>query len=272
MAMNVFTLSRLPGQLRRLTALSSRELGLLASLLSLGLAALVSPAFPYGAGLLFADTRHWHGVPNAMDVFSNLPFAVLGGWGLWRLKTSERQPTLVCAELFFIGLLVTALGSTFYHLHPDLQRLAGDRAGMTVAFAGLIGLAVADRVSRRAAWPTAWFVLAAGLLAAYVHQRTGNVVPWALVQFGGMALVVALALLRPVGGATGLQLFGVIAFYAAAKLLEISDHAIFDATNHMISGHSLKHMVAALAALPVIAAIKGTAAQSAPSRTDAQLR
>jgi len=270
--MNVLRFSRLPNQLRRVTALSLKEWGLLAGLLLLGLVAVASPALRYDTGLLFADARHWHGVPNAMDVFSNLPFAVLGGWGLWHVKASKRQPTVVCAELFFIGLLVTALGSTFYHLHPDIQRLAGDRAGMTVAFAGLIGLAVADRVSRRAAWPTAWLVLAAGLLAAFVHQRTGNVVPWALVQFGGMALVVALALLRPVGGDTGLRLFGVIAFYAVAKGLEMGDHVIFDATHHVISGHSLKHMVAALAALPVLAAIKGTAAQSAPSRTGAQLR
>jgi len=237
---------------------------LLATLLLLGLSAVVSPSLPYGAGVLFADARDWHGVPNAMDVFSNLPFALLGGWGLWRLKADARGQTLVCARLFFTGLLATALLSTFYHLHPGVVRLAGDRAGMTVAFAGLIGLAVADRVSRRAGWPAAWFVLVGGLIAAFVHQRTGNVVPWAVVQFGGMALVVALAFMRPVVGTTGLKLFGVIAFYAVAKLLEIGDHAIFDATHHMISGHSLKHMVAALAALPVLAAIKRPAAQFAP--------
>lgn len=154
--------------------------------------------------------------------------------------------------------------STFYHPHPDVLRLVGDSAGMTVAFAGLTGLAVGDRISRRAGWPAAWFVLAGGLIAAFVDQRTGNAVPWALVQFGGMALVLALAVMRPVSGATGLRLFGVIAFYAIAKLPELGDHVIFEATHHLISGHSAKHLVAALAALPVIASIQSPAAQSAP--------
>lgn len=262
--MNAFTSSNF---LKRLVApgpLSAREVGLLASLVLLGLVAVLSPALTYDTGLLFADARHWHGVPNAMDVFSNLPFALLGGWGLWRLRVQARGRVRDCARMFFIGLLVTALCSTFYHLHPDVMRLAADRAGMTVAFAGLIGLAVADRVSHRAGWPVAWFVMVGGLIAALVHQQTGNVVPWALVQFGGMALVVVLAAMRPIGGAPGLKLCGVIAFYALAKVLELGDHAIFDATHHMISGHSLKHMVAALAAVPVLMAIRNPAAQSAP--------
>jgi len=262
--MNVFSPPLFPKRHHKFKSLSPKEIGLLASLLLLALTAFTSPSLAYNTGLLFADARHWHGVPNAMDVFSNLPFALLGGWGLWLLKANSRTQSLVCAELFFIGLLLTAICSTFYHLNPDVLRLAGDRAGMAVAFAGLIGLAVGERISRRAAWPTAWFVLAGGLIAAFVHQHTGNVVPWALVQFGGMALVVVLALMRPVGGATGLQLYGVIVFYAIAKLLELGDHMIFEATHHMISGHSLKHMVAALAALPVIAAVQRPAAQSAP--------
>jgi len=245
--------------------LAPREFGLLAGFVALTVAAVWSPALRYDTGLPFADARHWHGMPNALDVFSNLPFAILGGWGLWILKARPRRQTPDCAALFFIGLLITALCSTFYHLHPDGLRLAVDRAGMTVAFAGLVGLAVADRVSRRAGWPAAWFVLAGGSVAAFIDQRTGNVVPWALVQFGGMALVVALAGMRPVAdGATSIRLYGVIAFYALAKLLEMADHAIFEATHQVISGHSLKHMVAALAALPVIAALEGAAAQSAP--------
>lgn len=101
-------------------------------------------------------------------------------------------------------------------------------------------------------------------MAAFVHQHTGNVVPWALVQFGGMTLVVALASMRPVGDAPGLRLGAVIALYALAKVLEIGDHAVFDATHSVISGHSLKHVVAALAALPVIATFRGPAAQFSP--------
>jgi predicted kinase len=88
------------------------------------------------------------------------------------------------------------------------------------------------------------------------------VLPWALVQFGGMALVLGLALARPIDGAVGLKLGWVIFFYALAKLFELSDHAIFDATHQLLSGHTLKHLAAALAALPVLHALQAMGRQT----------
>jgi len=249
--------------------LSRRECALLLATLVLLLAALLGPAVPahalaFGA---FADLRGWHGIPNAMDVLSNLPFAALGLWGLWRLRRFDAawhatapaaEPpgsTLDCAWLFFAGLLVTAAGSAFYHLQPDTLRLAADRAGMAVAFAGLVGLAVCERVSQRAGWAMAWVMLIGGLLAAACGSEADNLLPWGIVQFGGMALVLVLALTPRVPGALGLRLGAVIALYGAAKLFELGDHWLYEASGHFVSGHTLKHGVAALAAMPVLAAL-----------------
>jgi hypothetical protein len=55
----------------------------------------------------------------------------------------------------------------------------------------------------------------------------------------------------------------VIFFYALAKLFELGDVTIFEATGHIVSGHTLKHLAAALAAWPVIRALRPTG--SAPS-------
>lgn len=261
-----------------LPTLSRRERGLLFTFALLALVALFGPALPaadVAIASVFADNRTWHGLPNAMDVMSNLPFLLIGCWGLYRLNRIDRahqqalaqfplappasdppDNTLDCAWLFFAGLIATAAGSAFYHLLPDAPRLAADRAGMAVAFAGLIGVAVCERVSQRAGWPAAWFVLTAGLLAAEVVQETGNVLPWALVQFGGMALVLTLALATPMRGAVGLKLGWVIFFYAVAKAFELADHQVYEASGQLISGHSLKHLVAALAGLPVLTALR----------------
>lgn len=261
-----------------LPTLSRRERGLFFTFALLALVALFGPVLPaadVAIASVFADDRSWHGLPNAMDVLSNLPFLLIGSWGLYRLNRIDRahqqalaqfplappandppDNTLDCAWLFFAGLIATAAGSAFYHLLPDAPRLAADRAGMAVAFAGLIGIAVCERVSQRAGWPAAWFVLTAGLLAAEVVQETGNVLPWALVQFGGMALVLTLALATPMRGAVGLKLGWVIFFYAVAKAFELADHQVYEASGQLISGHSLKHLVAALAGLPVLAALR----------------
>jgi hypothetical protein len=258
--------------------LSRRERGLLFTFALLALLALFGPALPaadVAIASVFADNRTWHGLPNAMDVLSNLPFLLIGCWGLYRLNRIDRahqqalaqfplappasdppDNTLDCAWLFFAGLIATAAGSAFYHLLPDAPRLAADRAGMAVAFAGLIGVAVCERVSQRAGWPAAWFVLAGGLLAVEVFHESGNVLPWAVVQFGGMALVLTLALATPMRGAVGLKLGWVIFFYVLAKGFELADAPIYEMTGHLISGHSLKHLAASLAGLPVLAALR----------------
>jgi hypothetical protein len=50
-----------------------------------------------------------------------------------------------------------------------------------------------------------------------------------------------------------------IAIYALAKLLELGDHAVYEWTGQLVSGHSLKHMVAAFAAWPVVTALLAAA-------------
>ena len=251
--------------LRRFGSLHRRERGLLAGLVGLVLLACLAPALPDpgAASAPFADDRGWHGLPHALDVLSNLPFAAFGLWGLLRLRRFDTlherglpANALDCAWLFFAGLVFTAAGSVFYHLQPDALRLAADRAGMAIAFAGMIGFAVCERVSQRAGWPAACFTFAAGLLAVAVCHERGDVLPWAVVQFGGMGLVLSLALLRPVAGAMGLRLAVVIVIYGVAKLFELGDAAVYEATGQLVSGHSLKHLVAACAAWPVLQALR----------------
>jgi hypothetical protein len=215
----------------------------------------------YAHGHPFVDARTLWGVPNALDVLSNLAFIPLGLWGLWSLRQAPEVPaaTRQSATVFFAGLLLTCLSSSFYHWAPSAWGLAVDRAGMAVAFAGVLGLAAAERVSLRAA-PWVWgSVLAAGLLAIMVNFAADVVAPWAVVQFGGMAVVLWAAAQPRQDGALGIRWGVLIAIYALAKLLEQGDEAVFIASHEIISGHSLKHIAASLAALPVISALRHNA-------------
>ena len=101
----------------------------------------------------FADCRAIWSIPNFFNVVSNLPFLVGGVAGLaviWNgggrfIDRREQLPYLV----FFLGALLTSLGSAYYHLAPDNPRLVWDRLPMTLGFAGLVSAALAERMDAR---------------------------------------------------------------------------------------------------------------------------
>jgi len=208
----------------------------------------------------FADQRSWLGLPCALDVLSNLPFALFGLWGLHVLRRvpaaaldgTQRRLT----ALFFVGLLLTTLGSSWYHWQPDDAGLAVDRLGMVFAFAGLLGLGAASCISARAGAALAWAILLLGPLSVGVWAASGNLLPWVLLQGSGMVLLLVLAVMPPLPGALAVRWGAVIAIYGVAKALEQYDTAVFAATGQLVSGHSLKHLVAAFAAWPVISALR----------------
>jgi len=239
-------------------ACTRNEIVLLAAFAALCGLALFGPAIAQPPDAhAFADQRMLWGIPHALDVLSNLPFALAGGWGLAMLARSEiAGAQRTCSGLFFVGLLLTAAGSSVYHFAPDDLGLALDRGTMGVAFAGLLGLVAAARVSERAGTLLAAVLLVLAPLSVAAWFGTGNVLPWAVVQFGGIALlllVLAVGETRPPSLPVRWSL--VLLAYALAKLLEANDHAILALTGQWLSGHTLKHLAAAFAAWPVMAAL-----------------
>ena len=207
----------------------------------------------------FADQRSLFGVPNMMDVLSNLAFAgfgLVGGWRIGRMPNGVLGPVQrSLAGLFFFGLVATALFSGWYHLQPDNDGLATDRYGMTIAFAGRLGLAAATRVSDRAGQWLTLGVLVCGAWSIWICSTSTNVLPWAVLQFGGIALMLGLGFLAPRDGALSVSWIAVILVYVLAKVLEQTDDQVYDLTGELVSGHTLKHIVASFAALPVLCAI-----------------
>lgn len=243
--------------------MSRAEVALLAAVAALLLFACFGPAVGQpGDYHRFVDQRVLWGIPMAMDVWSNLPFALAGilGWmTLWRARPAVSNVQRAMVALFFMGLLLAAAGSAWYHLAPDEAGLSVDRCGMSVAFAGVLGLAAAGRISERTGAWLGLTVLLLGPVAARTALATANVLPWAVLQFAGLMLLVVLALRPGRFAALPVRWGLVVLAYAVAKLLELNDQAIFEFTAQAVSGHTLKHAVAALAAAPVIFAFGRTA-------------
>ena len=205
----------------------------------------------------FADQRMLWGIPHALDVLSNLPFVIAGVWGLLLLGRAPIAGALrACAALFFVGLLVTAAGSSIYHYAPDDAGLALDRTSMSVAFAGLLGLAAAARVTGRVGLALGASLLVLGPVSVLYWLRTGDVLAWAVVQFGGIALLLFVLAIGADHATLAVRWSLVLLMYAIAKLFETYDAAVLHATGELLSGHTLKHVTAAFAAGPVIAALR----------------
>lgn len=208
----------------------------------------------------FADQRSFLGIPHFADVTSNLPFAVVGIWGLiflFRRDASAKTGPFIDPRerwpyvLVFVGVFLTAFGSSYYHWSPSNARLVWDRLPMTIAFMAMVAAVIAERISLRLGlWllPILLLVGLASVLRWYMSEARGegDLRFYAAVQVYS-ALVLLLALLFPPRYTRGSDLAVVVGFYALAKALEILDKPIFS-LGHIISGHTLKHLSAATAA------------------------
>ena len=209
----------------------------------------------------FADQRAWLGIGNFGDVSSNAAFAVAGTLGLLFLLRPgsgqflgqrERWP-YVCV---FLGLLLTAFGSAYYHLAPDNGRLVWDRLPMTIAFMGLVATLIAERISVTAGVYLLPFLLLIGASSVAWWWRTetigaGDLRFYAAVQIYAVLVLPVLLLLPPryTRSADFLVVFG---FYVVAKIFEIADHQVFSLTGRIVSGHTLKHLAAGAAGLWIL--------------------
>jgi hypothetical protein len=208
---------------------------------------------------LFADRRGFLGIRNFGDVVSNLPFALIGIWGLaFLLRARSRSYTGTFIDkreqwpyLFvFVGLLLTAFGSSYYHLAPDNTRLLWDRLPMTITFMAMVSAVIAERINVRLGIWLLPILLSIGLTSVLQWEwsearGSGDLRFYAAVQ-AYSALVVLLAFLFPRRYTRTADLGLVIGFYALAKALETFDKQVF-ATLHLVSGHTLKHLAAAAA-------------------------
>jgi len=223
-------------------------------------AAFLLPAMPQPAAYHdFADQRVMLGVTNFLDVASNAGFLLAGVAGLV-IIARRRTPFTVGAErlpyaVFFAGLLLTAAGSAYYHLVPDNERLFWDRLPMTIAFMSLVAAQIVDRINLRAGLALLVPMLVVGAASVLYWRATeragaGNVVPYGMLQAYVVVILLMLTWLHPSRYTRGGDLYWVFAAYVAAKVLEFFDVEIL-AIGNLVSGHTLKHLVAAAAGLVV---------------------
>jgi ceramidase len=203
---------------------------------------------------LFADQRAWLGVPRAADVLSNLAFIAVGLFGVLRLSASRRphfgyatEASLWCVAL---GFIFTGLGSAWYHLQPNDATLVWDRLPMTLVFAGVIGALLAERVGQNVAPVALVGLILLGAASVAYWRYTGNLTPYGVAQFGGIAALLAI-LIATRKGSDPFPWWWVAGWYGFAKLAELADQSMWQATGGILAGHAVKHLASAAAGAAV---------------------
>jgi Ceramidase len=200
---------------------------------------------------LFADRRQFLGIPNFANVVSNIPFLLIGLFGLRLCCQKQTSGAKLSWMVVFLSVALVALGSAYYHWNPNDKTLFWDRLPMTAGFMGLAVAVASEHVDRKIEVLALPLALAVGI---------GSLLWWALyndlrfygwIQFISLAVVAVILALFPAAYSHRYFLAVGLGFYLIAKFAETYDAAFFAATGKTLAGHALKHLLAAAAVFSI---------------------
>jgi hypothetical protein len=200
------------------------------------------PPWPQNPGYhRFADARTFAGIPNALNVLSNVAFLIPG----IMLLRSRIKGDRAAIAVYALGTIATAFGSAYYHLNPNDRTLVYDRIGITIALAGFVALVAEDRIGAYVR-PILCAWLVAGLASIAIWIGAADLRLYGAIQ--GLSLVLCAFMAAAFEPRTvHAKLWIVLAGYLVAKAAETFDKQIYAATSSMVSGHTLKHLAAGAA-------------------------
>ena len=165
----------------------------------------------------FADTRCIHGVRNFGDVISNLSFILAGYYQF--IYNDNFDLGIIC---FLIGI-----GSTYFHWSPSIKTLYWDRLPM------ILGMAYIMNQYTEIGFQD---LMLHGLLSLEYREMTNDLSLYAAYQLNMILFLI---------WTTGFS--WPVIFYVMAKVFEDRDNEFYMATNEIISGHTVKHILAGIA-------------------------
>ena len=198
---------------------------------------------------ILADTRRCGPIPRAGDVLTNLSILAAGVAGLFlRRRVHVEREERAAYALLVAGMLLTALGSAYYHRVPGDARLVWDRLPMTLVLAALLTFLLADRIhpvfATVALWPIAALSAASVLWWAWTRWQGADDLRLYLIVRIGTGVAIACLLLRRGRHSGAPWLWAALGLDIAMTVAERVDNEIYSATGRFVSGHNVKHLLA----------------------------
>ena len=214
---------------------------------------------------LFSYTSHsrthpHRGIPNTADVLSNVPFFVVGLFGIdilygldilpskdilpgdvTILLDNEREAWVV----FFAGILLVSFGSGYYHWYRTNATLVWDRLPMTIGFMSIFVIQCIERLGPHCS-VMLWPAIVLGGLSVFWWDKSQDLRLYVFVQFFPLISMPILVVGFPAYYTRGDLPLVALGFYIACKIVELKDRPIYNFTGKVISGHTLKHLLASV--------------------------
>jgi hypothetical protein len=198
---------------------------------------------------LFADTRKLCGINYCYDTLSNLPFLMVG----FQLLLNKERNTDINMRLISIGSILVFFGSSYYHLMPNDARLLWDRLPISLVFSGVLMYSIhkndlikLEFIKSSNICYVIFSILS--VLVWYVGSLYGKSIlsPYVFIQFGGILL---LAYIYKFGKNKEFnrRILQILIWYILAKIFEHYDEQVYILSNYILSGHTIKHVLAAIA-------------------------
>jgi len=154
----------------------------------------------------FSDSNFYFGISNFFNVLSNIPFLFIGIIGILKIRkiTIEEFPK-ESMTIFFIGVFLTGLGSSYYHWNPSNETLLWDRIPMTITFMSLLSAIISLHMEY---WSgklllAPFIIIGIGSCLYWYYTETigqGDLRPFIFVQYFPIVLIPIILFLFPLKG------------------------------------------------------------------------
>ncbi len=198
---------------------------------------------------LFADGRTCLGIPNFGNVASNLAFLLVGAFGASWCARNLTAGARLSWTVFFVGVALVFVGSGYYHAAPNDDTLVGDRLPMTIAFMGLFAALLSEHLGAQYEKPVLIPALVIGVASVFWWRYTDDLRVYMWVQGAPLLAIPFVLAMFPARHTHRIYLLYGLVFYVLAKVAEFYDRDTYVLTSAWISGHSVKHLLAAMAPL-----------------------
>ncbi len=208
----------------------------------------------------FADQREALGIPNFLNVITNLPFAIIALMGFKIAKKTNEKRLKYISNLIFAGFLLVAIGSGYYHWRPSNDTLIYDRIPIAIIVMSFFAFIIYDCVNPRTGYNALIILNILGITSVVywaVTQNMGNGdLRWyGMGQFFPIIAIPLMLILYKSSFNYSKDIILIFLFFLLARVCETFDQKIYYMLGETISGHSLKHLFMAVSCYIIVVLI-----------------